>query len=154
MNPTSKRRFKVGEWIGVVTLLSLVAWFLIWPAFQNVRDSFSVHTWPTTQATVISSNKTTSTNGGGRTTVSHRFRYEYRVDDKAFTGWRYSLSTPSGSQSMGVQTHRAGATIDVHYHPEHPARSVIVIDASTWWNYVVLIGILFIGTAATVTSLR
>lgn len=153
-NPASKKRFKIGEWLGALILLSLLTWFLLWPAFQNVRDSFSAHNWPTATAKITTSKRNQSTNGGGRTSVSYRFRYEYQVNGQAYTGWRYSLSTPGGSQSTGVQLHRRGETVAVHYNPEHPDRSAVDVESSPWWNYVVLGVSLSIGSVVFLASGR
>lgn len=133
-----RKRFSIAEALGVVTLVSFLGWFLLWPAFQNARDSFSVRSWPTTQAKVTVSKHTKHTNGGGRTSSSHRFRYEYQVDQKTHTGWRYSLGAPSGRQSQGVKLHKSGTILQIHYHPTHHTRSVVNAEPSAWWNFAVL----------------
>lgn len=138
-------KVQIAEWVGVMILLAGRIWFLLWPAMGNVRDSFSARDWPTVEAKVITSRTSRYTNGGARTSISYRFRYEYQVNDETYTGWRYSLSAPSGSQSDGVKTYRQGETIHVHYHPEYPGRSVVNAESSVWWNHLVLGTTLFIG---------
>lgn len=137
-SPPSKKRIRLGEWTAAIVLLSLLTWFLLWPAFQNVRDSWSADDWPVTEATVTKATKSKRTDGNGKTSISYRFRYEYQVGEQTYTGWRYSLRYPGGNQSTGVQLHRQGQIIAVHYHPDHPERSAIDIQSSPWWNYLVL----------------
>ncbi|QEG24972.1 DUF3592 domain-containing protein [Mariniblastus fucicola] len=141
-NPATKPRFALLEWLGVAILLGLLIGFLLWPAFGNIRDSFHAADWQTTQGKVIESSKRRYTNENPRTRLQVRFRYEYQVDNQAYIGWRYSFGSPGGSQSSGVNLLDAEQSVKVHYDPNHPSRSVIDVETSPWWNYVVL-GVIF-----------
>lgn len=134
----NQKRFKIAEYLGVIILLACLTWFLLWPAYENVRDSFRASQWPSVNGRVVESQRRTSNNGSGRMSISYRFGYEYQVDGKTYRGNRYSLRYPSGDRSTGVDKHRAGEQIKVHYDPNSPARSAIDVRSSAWWNYLVL----------------
>lgn len=138
--PKSKpmKRFRIGEYVGVSVLLAVLTFFLLWPAYQNARDSFSAQQWPSVVGKIVESQRSTSQNGSGRTSISYRFRYEYQVDGQNYSSRRYSFRYPSGDRSTGIERHRTGSAVTIHYNPDHPERSVIDVQSSAWWNYLVL----------------
>jgi len=145
VEPKSRKRFEITGYLVALAIAAVVIWLLLWPAFQNVRDGFTAANWPTTEAKVSVSSKSKSGGGSNRPRTTYRFRYEYSVDNQQFTGWRYSLCFPSGSQRHGVKKHDVGDRVRIRYNPAHPHRSAVDVDSSNWWNYLVIGGSMFIG---------
>lgn len=88
--------------------------------------------WPTAEGTVLESRLEVVSDAETTTTTAH-IRYEYVVDGTRWVSSRIWLAQPSldlsGWSRRMVQTHPAGAAVSVHYRPDAPWESALVVGA-------------------------
>ena len=85
--------------------------------------------WPTTEGQILESRveldlKSTSSIPSYRP----RVRYRYRVNGKEYTSEKLTYKGYSTVQEVVqemVRPYRIGSSVQVHYHPRHPARAVL-----------------------------
>lgn len=103
--------------IGFVALvLTAFAPVLLWIGLPTIID-VTTHTWLETQARVVHTEPRSYTVRGVET-HDRRFRYEYTVEGRSFTG--SFLSNDDGTRDGPFEP---GATVDIYYAVESPELS-------------------------------
>ena len=121
-----------------------------------LKSAQASRAWPNTMGEVqaIKATRHTTGTGGSVTTYNYVVAYEYEVDDRTYTGDRYSLGSgstaspqydsPSAAQRAGKEAYPPGSEVTVYYDPANPTSTVLKPGAN-WGTYVPLImGLVFL----------
>lgn len=128
-------------------LLLLGLLLVVW-AIHSFRFVGQERSWPVTEGQIISAEIT------GVRAPHPVVKYSYRVGDTAYQGVSDMNAPGFGTKSARRQTARVivkqikpGTRVQVHYNPDKPGDSVILVHPK-WNNYVQFgVGIIFIALA-------
>ena len=138
--------FRIGFLAGGLIILAGAIGFHVYAAQRMAAAS----AWPTAQARVIESNIAGGPRSGARRsgsiTYHSRIAYEYDVAGRTYRNDRIWLLTESrSSDPSAAEALRAaypeGGTGPVHYNPDDPADSALIVEVAVWPLTLVFVGI-------------
>ncbi len=132
--------FVVGENATFLLFSLLVTALALW----SVKSGFSRRKWPTTTATVTESSFTPGKGlFGWRDPDSDRVlvRYTYTVESETFSKRLDAFSQSENVTKAFGGIPREGATVEVHYNPADPSKSVLVAGPGSITLVFLILGI-------------
>jgi len=116
----------------VALVLAVVGVLMLATGTLRLWEGLGSSAWPAVEGTVLESRLEVSSDAETTTTTAH-IRYEYVVDGARWVSSRIWLAQPSVNLSAWsrrmVETHPAGAAVRVHYRPDNPWESALVVGA-------------------------
>lgn len=121
--------------VGFGSIFLIVGLCVFWFGFLSpVLQWLDARSWPTTEATILSS-KIEEHDGDDGSTYSAEFTYTYDVDGQNYTNDRYTFLEISGSYKSAKKTkehHPVGSKVVISYDPDDPQQAVM--DNSMGWR--------------------
>jgi hypothetical protein len=131
--------------------MALFAASLVLVEVNNIRKSFDAKSWPTVEATVVSSAPEQGCGKGS--SYIPRVRYQYTVNGSKYLGdvLAYSMFDCGGFEEMKTRTDAfpKGQQVQAHVNPAHPSHAVLVagvVHSDSKFG-IALFAILFLGCA-------
>lgn len=153
--------------------LLVAASFLAWITITIFRADARFQSWNTADATVLTSavvRQFDPTMSKGTNNMQQLYwvisvSYQYKVNGENYTGTRYSNKPPLVSAGGGTSPPDSlvalqarltpGAIVPIHYAPNDPQSSYVVIISDRWrWPLIILIMLLAAAVAAFGFALR
>ena len=105
----------------------------------SYRNALATQSWPTAEGRITFSEIYESRDEDG-TSYGLNIGYNYAVEDRPYTGTRISLTDYSSSRNYAeglAEEYPVGKTVQVHYDPADPTKSVLETGAN-WVQYLLM----------------
>ncbi len=129
-----------GRGCGYLALLILLMGATgLWYSLQDIRTSYEISTWPSTEGEITSSGSTPASGRSAERRHHLEIRYKYKVKEKELQGQglfpsKMERAYKKRKVEQVVKSYPVGKRVRVYYDPEEPENSSLNKSAtSTTW---------------------